>query len=93
MRVSLTFFGILRDQVGQKTLGVDLPQGSVVSDLIEAIAPVMEQTLAGWAWDAERRSFSSRVVVSRRGEAGSRDLTAALVDGEEILVLPPIAGG
>ena len=93
MRVSVGFLGILRDQVGQKTLEVELPDGASVDDLMEALAPMMEQKVGSWAWDAGTRRFTPRVVVSRKKAIGSRALTAPLEDGEEILVFPPLAGG
>ena len=93
MQVSVSFLGILRDQIGQKTLEVDLPAGSGFGDLMKAIAPLMQEKVGGWAWDHGNQRFSGRIVVSRRNAAGVADLSALLVDGEEILVFPPLAGG
>jgi molybdopterin converting factor small subunit len=93
MRVSVGFLGILRDQVGQKSLDVELPEGAGFDDLMEAIAPLMEQKVGSWAWDGDKRRFSPRVVVSRQKAVGGEALTTPLVDGEEILVFPPLAGG
>jgi molybdopterin converting factor small subunit len=96
MRVSIGFFGILRDQLGQKSLDVDLPEGAGLADLMDAVAPLMEQKVA-WAWDREGRRFSPRVVVSRKGvngiAQGKVDADAPLADGEEFVVFPPLAGG
>jgi molybdopterin converting factor small subunit len=92
MRVSVGFLGILRDQVGQKALDVELPDGARFSDLMAAIAPLMEQKV-GWAWDCEKGRFSPRVVVSRQSAVGKVDFEVPLSDGEEILVFPPLAGG
>ncbi len=91
--MSLGFLGILRDQVGQKTLDVDLPDGAGFDDLMEAVAPFMEEKLGSWAWDKEKGRFSPRVVVSRQQALGGAALTTPLQDGEEILVFPPLAGG
>jgi molybdopterin converting factor small subunit len=93
MRVSLSFLGILRDQLGQKNLEVELPDGARLEDLMEAIAPLMEQKIGTWAWDAEKRRFSPRVIVSRQKAIGTSEMSAPLIDGEEILVFPPLAGG
>jgi len=96
MRVSIGFLGILRDSLGQKSVEVDLPDGAHFSDLLEVIAPLMEQKVA-WAWDRKRRIFSPRVVISRkegRGHTSAKiDAGTALADGEEFVVFPPIAGG
>ena len=93
MRVSVSFLGILRDQIGQKSLQVDLPDGSAFRDLMAAIAPLMEEKVGTWAWDGENQRFSGRIVVSRHKAVGGTDPAAPLVDGEEILVFPPLAGG
>lgn len=93
MRVSVGFLGILRDQLGTKSLDIELPDGATFADLMEAIAPVMEKSIGTWAWETEQRRFSPRVVVSRQKGVGRADPAAALVDGEEILVFPPLAGG
>lgn len=93
VRVSVGFLGILRDQIGQKSLEVDLPDGAGFADLMEAIAPLMEEKVGSWAWDSQKRRFSPRVIVSRQKAVGGADLSAPLVEGEEILVFPPLAGG
>jgi molybdopterin converting factor small subunit len=93
MRVAVTFLGILRDQVGQKTLEVELPDGAGFGDLMDALAPTMDQRVGSWAWDSGERRFSPMVVVSRQQAVGGADLAGPLEDGEEILVFPPLAGG
>ena len=95
MRVSIGFLGMLRDQLGQKSLDVDLPDGAGVSEFMDAIAPLIEQK-AAWAWDRENRRFASRVVVTKKDAAGVQgkfDPDVPFADGEEILVFMPIAGG
>jgi molybdopterin converting factor small subunit len=93
MRVSVGFLGILRDQMGQKSLSVDLPDGAGFDELMEAIAPVMEDKVGSWAWDQDKRRFSPRVVVSRKNALGKIDPAVPLTEGEEIWVFPPLAGG
>jgi molybdopterin converting factor small subunit len=93
MRVAMTFLGILRDQVGQKTLQVELPEGATFGDLMDALAPTMDERVGEWAWESQKRRFSPRVVVSREKAVGDTDPATPLHDGEEILVFPPLAGG
>jgi hypothetical protein len=95
MRVKVGFIGIRRDQLGQKSVDVDLPDGAGVADFVNAIAPLMEEK-AAWAWDGENRRFASRVVVTKKGAAGVQakfDPDVPFADGEEFLVFMPIAGG
>ena len=93
MRVTMTFLGIIRDKVGQKSLDVELPEGSSFDDLMQAVAPLMREKLDGWAWDDSRGRFSPQVIVSRGRAVGGVDLSAPLKEGEEVLVFPPLAGG
>jgi molybdopterin converting factor small subunit len=93
VQVTVNFLGALRDQVGKQPLVIELPPAATYRDLLESIAPTMRATLAPWAWDDEKRSFSRRVMVARNLAADLRDETTCLADGDEILVLPPLAGG
>ena len=93
MKVSVSFLGLLRDKIGQKTIEVDLPDGSSFGDLMAAIAPLMQEKVGTWAWDGKNQRFSGRMVVSRQKAVKGSDPSAPLVDGEEILVFPPLAGG
>jgi molybdopterin converting factor small subunit len=93
MRVSVRFLGMLRDQVGQKSLDVDLPEGASFDELMDAIAPALEHKVGDWAWDKENRRFSPRVVVRRQDSRGTAVSDGPLVEGEEVVVFPPLAGG
>lgn len=72
---------------------VDLPAGATYRDLMDSIAPTMQARLAPWAWDPARRSFSSQMMVSRNLSVDVRDETTTLADGDELIVVPPLAGG
>jgi molybdopterin converting factor small subunit len=93
MRVTVNFLGSLRDQVGSKSLVVELPARATYRDLLDSIAPTMNAKLADWAWDPAKRAFSPRMMVSRNLSADLRDETTCLDDGDEILVVLPLAGG
>jgi molybdopterin converting factor small subunit len=93
VQVTVRFLGPLRDQVGAETLVVDLPAAATYRSLLDDIAPTMKAKLSDWAWDYERRAFSRRMMVSRNSSADLRDETTLLADGDEILVLLPLAGG
>jgi molybdopterin converting factor small subunit len=61
--------------------------------LLDTIAPTMEARMPEWAWDVAKRSFSRRMMVSWNLSADLRDETTRLADGDEILVVLPLAGG
>jgi len=93
VQVTVSFLGALRDQVGRESLMVELPAAATYRDLLDGIAPLLEGKLAAWAWDAEKRSFSRQMMVSRNLSVDLRDETTTLADGDEIIVVPPLAGG
>jgi molybdopterin converting factor small subunit len=93
MHVTVSFLGPLRDQVGKPSLVVELPEAATYRDLLDSIAPTMGAKLADWAWDSTKRSFSHRMMVSRNLSLDLRDEATRLADGDEIMVVLPLAGG
>jgi len=81
MQLIVKLFGSLREEAGAKELALELPAGSRVLDLRELLAarlPLLEQ-------------LGDRVAISVNLElAGSEH---ALADGDEVALLPPVAGG
>jgi len=93
VQVTVSFLGALRDQVGTPSLVVELPAGATYRDLLDTIAPTMQAKLPVWGWDSERRSFPQQMMVSRNLAIDLRDEATPLTDGDEIIVVPPLAGG
>jgi molybdopterin converting factor small subunit len=93
MNVTVRFLGALRDKVGTASITVELPPGGTYRDVLDAIAPSVEPRLPGWAWDPARRSFSGRLLVSRKGAGDLKDETTQLAEGDEVVVLLPLGGG
>ncbi len=81
MRVAVRLFGAVREAVGEKELGVEVPEGASVADLRRLLSrhhPVFDAF-------GERLSCSVNLEVV---PAGTR-----LVDGDVVAFLPPVAGG
>ena len=93
MQVTVSFLGTLRDQVGSSSIVVELPEAATYRGLLDNIAPAMRASLPAWAWDDEKRSFARQMLVTRNLSADLRDETTCLADGDEILVVSPLAGG
>jgi molybdopterin converting factor small subunit len=93
LRVTVSLLGVLRDQLGAPSVVVELPAGATYRDLLDSISYSLGSKLAGWAWDNETRSFSRQMMVSRNLSADLRDEETVLADGDEIIVVPPLAGG
>ena len=93
MRVTVSFLGALREQIGRQSLAVELPASATYRDLLDAIAPTVQEGLPTWAWDIQKRSFPKQMMISRNLSVDLRDEATPLADGDEIIVVPPLAGG
>lgn len=81
MRVVVKLFGAIREAVGEKELGVELPDGATAEALRRELAaryPVFDD-------------FGERLAVSVGFEVAPGD--TVLRDGDEVAFLPPVSGG
>ena len=80
MRLHILFFGVLRDRFGESE---DLRQfpGTTVADLLQYYRVVAPEIATLWDKLA--------VAVNQQYATGK----AALADGDEIALLPPVSGG
>jgi len=81
MRVRVLFFGVLRDLAGQPSDSLDLPEHSVLADVLahyEARIPRL-------------RTLSSSLAMSINQEYAAPE--SRLNAGDEIALLPPVSGG
>jgi molybdopterin synthase catalytic subunit len=79
MRVSLLFFGILKDWRGEASSTVELPEGASVGDLLEVLSR-----------RAPRPPLDGIAVSVNAEYAGSSQI---LHEGDEVGLLPPVSGG
>jgi len=81
MRVNVRLFAILRQQAGWRERTIDIPAGAKIDDAWQALVEIAPQ-LAG-----------SRDVVrfARNREYSPAD--TRLEDGDELVLIPPVAGG
>ena len=78
MRVTLLAFAKARDELGFAERSVELPEGSLVEDLIQAACPGILENLPG-----------TRIAVDQNYVVGNPMLS----DGAEVALLPPVSGG
>jgi molybdopterin converting factor subunit 1 len=79
MRVSVLYFGVLKDLVGQARSEMTLAEGASVAELLE----VHRERAKGPVWD-------SIAVAVNQEYARAADV---LKDGDEVALLPPVSGG
>lgn len=90
--VTVTFFGPLGEQVGQKNTRFELLSGSVYGDLLVEIGRRFGDRFHRRIWDAEHNEFKAGILVIGKGrDLETRD--TPLVDRENILIIPVFAGG
>jgi molybdopterin converting factor small subunit len=81
MKVQVLFFAQARERVGRASAELALPEGSRLDDALAALArdfPALESLWPHLAVAVDGR-------LARRG--------AALADGSELALLPPVSGG
>jgi len=80
IRVRTLFFGVYGELAAARETDTELPGGSTVADLVEVL-----RGARGWDWIPERV-----VVAVNQAYAGR---ATALADGDEVALIPPVAGG
>lgn len=92
MHVEFVAYGPVREIVGAKETAVELPPGTTLRGLFEALATDYPE-LEGVVFDGNGVTGSVSVTVN--GEAIGRvgGLEAVLVDGDVVRVAPAIHGG
>jgi len=80
MRVQMLFFGVYGDLAGSREGTAEVPPGGTVSDLVGVL-----RRSRGLDWIPER------VVVAVNQTYAKSD--TALSDGDEVALIPPVAGG
>jgi molybdopterin synthase catalytic subunit len=81
MRVSVLFFGVLKDLVGKSNETLDLPEGSSVRDVLEHYTSHVPRV---------RESLPSLAVAVNQQYAGAG---TKLKSDDEVALLPPVSGG
>ena len=81
MRVRVVYFGILRDMAGHEHEAVELADGTRLAELYSDL----QQRIPGLS------KFGGSIALSINYEYAS--LNAALYDGDEVALLPPVSGG
>lgn len=81
MHITVLLFASYRDLAGAESIGVELPDASSAADLVARLRS------GGGRWE----SLPERPAVAvNRGYA---PLSTTLADGDEVALIPPVAGG
>lgn len=80
MRIRTLLFATYRDLAGRETLEVELPAGSTAADLVARL-----RTRPGLDRLPDEPALAVNQVYA--------PLSTGLADGDEVALLPPVAGG
>lgn len=81
MKLRVLFFSVLRDITGTDEISVELPAGSTMADLLAQIE-------SRWP---KLRDWAPSMLLALDQTYVKRD--AALHDGAEVALMPPVQGG
>jgi molybdopterin synthase catalytic subunit len=81
MRVTVLFFGVLKEMLGGESQTLDLPHGATVDAVLKHYSELLPQQPKLWP--------SLAVAVNQSYALGS----CMLRDGDEVALLPPVSGG
>lgn len=81
MRIRALFFATYRDIAGADEIGVDLPAGASIADLVG----YLRGRGGSWTTLPDRPAVALNLTYSK--------LDAALSDGDEVAFIPPVSGG
>jgi MoaD family protein len=81
MKIHVQFYAQLRDLVGMGEFDMDLAEGAIVHDLLEAI----------YAEQPALRSHDKSILIGAGVEFVDRN--HELKEGDQIAIMPPVQGG
>lgn len=95
MTIRVRTVGLLRSLMRQGEFAVSLPDGATVADLLESLSVTYAGEVAERLNEPARAMAhpSLRVMVNGRDIGVLDDRATVLADGDDVLVLTPIAGG
>ncbi|MFB6489666.1 MAG: ubiquitin-like small modifier protein 1 [Thermoproteus sp. AZ2] len=93
MRVKVKFLATLYDLLGVMRDEAVVPEGATVFDLIKALDERYGGRLSKEILDGDRLKDEYNVLVNGRAVDFLEGLSTRLRDGDEVVFLPPVAGG
>lgn len=85
----------LKQGVGQRLTGIELPDGSTVEDFLTYTKERWGDKLSTHLFDADSGAVLPYVRIMVNGQTIQflEGMETSLVEGDEVLILPPASGG
>ena len=95
MNVTVRSIGLIRQLLGQAELTVSLPEGTTVGGLLTRLAEERGEKFAPYAASVKKPGAYAplRVVINGRDILPQQSQSMVLSEGDDVLILLPIAGG
>jgi len=85
----------IKKVVGKREVQIVLPPGSTVADLLEQMVKSWGEGLSSLLFEVDSHKLFShiQIMVNGRAIAFLNGMGTEIADGDEVLILPPVAGG
>ena len=93
MLIRVRFYGNVKAYVGKRWATIEIPDGSNVRYLIEALDCEVEADLSGKLFKGGWIGSLVRVLVNGKHIVHSKGLDTALRDGDLVVMMPVTGGG
>jgi molybdopterin converting factor small subunit len=95
MRLKVRSIGLIRQVLGAAELDVDVPEGACIPDLLTRLVELKGEKFAPFAVVPKQPTAYAplRVVVNGRDVGPAQQRAHILVEGDDVLMFLPIAGG
>ena len=92
MKIAIEYFGPAREAAGLVREAIEVGPGTTARQLIEAVAKERGGRFASLLLGPDG-AMSRSIMLAVENREVARDESAELRDGDEIVVIPPVAGG
>lgn len=92
MKVYINAFGLLKKYFGDSKYCLEIPKGSTMYDLMNAINGVWGEKLPPYLWDSGKKRFRGSVVIMIQKKAVT-SMETLLKEGQEVNLYKVLAGG
>ncbi len=93
MRVDCTFFGPLREPVGEKTVVRELPEGATVADLVDRLVEEFDGLAPHLVAEDGGVPANSNVTIDGRNVRQLDGMDSRLEDGATVRFATSVVGG
>jgi len=94
LEIELRYYAMVRDAAGKRAETLSLHEGATVKDLIDRLVGLYGEQLRGYLYDEDGRHLDYLMFSVNEQDMRSLDgYDTVLMDGDRVLVMPPIGGG